>query len=255
MTRGLVTKDGGTAVKADAPYRHGQTIYYFREVRSEPESPVSETILFQDAQILVVDKPHGMRVTPAGDHVDRSLLSRLQRSVGNPNLAPLHRLDQETAGLILFSVNPNTRGRYHALFANRAINRTYVAVTRSREIPSQKHWIVENRIERGEPWFRQRIVQGLPNAITRIEWRRTLGDLALFHLYPKTGRKHQLRVHMASIGFPILGDPLYPQQREPEPSDPPLQLLAYELRFIDPVTGVERAFKTSLKLASFEGPY
>lgn len=255
MARGRVTQNAGTAITADTPYQHGLTIYYFKEQPAEPESMVSEAVLFRDSEILVVDKPHGMRVTPSGDHVERALLSRLQRSTGLSSLVPLHRLDQDTAGLVLFSVNPQTRARYHALFDKRAVERRYIAIARAGGSPSQKQWIIENRLERGDPWYRQQIVQGRPNAVTKIEWIRAIEGLAVFHLHPRTGRKHQLRVHMASIGFPILGDVLYPQQREPQSFDPPLQLLAYELRFTDPVTGDAHVFTTSQELASCAGRF
>ena len=205
-------------------------------------------IVYRDDEILVVDKPHGMPVTPSGEHVERSLLVSLQRSTGLPDLAPMHRLDRDTAGLLLFTINQNTRANYHQLFAQRSIEREYCAVARVPASTDQRLWRVENRMEPGVPWFRQRIVQGPVNAITQIELPDVRSGLGQFRLFPKTGRKHQLRVHMASIGCPIVGDPFYPTMTQKRDGDPPMQLLAYRLSFIDPLTGASRRFTSNRTL-------
>jgi tRNA pseudouridine32 synthase/23S rRNA pseudouridine746 synthase len=245
---GRVTLDDGTPLPQDHAYQHGITIYYEREAADEPSSPESETILLQDDEILVADKPHGMPVTPGGDYVERSLLFRLQKSTGLTDLSPIHRLDRETAGLVLFSVKAETRGRYQQLFEKKAIEREYFAIAHVASTLAQKHWLVENRIEAGTPWFTQRIVEGLPNAKTVIGLVEVHGDTGLFRLTPKTGKKHQLRVHMASIGAPIVGDPFYPQVREKEESEPPLQLLAHRLAFTDPLNSMPRSFTSTRQL-------
>ena len=254
IARGLVTLDDGTTLTADTPYRHGVTVLYYREVPEEPLPVESETIVYQDAEILVADKPHGMVVTPAGDHAERSLLSRLQRSTGLATLAPIHRLDRETAGIVLFSVsavNAAARGRYHQLFADRIVEREYLAVAHFVNGTGQREWVVKNRMEPGEPWYRRRVSANTtdePNAITRIALIESQDEFGFFRLQPETGKKHQLRVHMASIGFPIAGDLLYPEIRERRDSDPPLQLLAHRLSFIDPLSGEPRNFTSSRKL-------
>jgi tRNA pseudouridine32 synthase/23S rRNA pseudouridine746 synthase len=239
MMRGLVQAEG-KILNPESPYRHGITVLYQREVEAEPAPLETESILYEDSEILAADKPHGMPVTPAGEYLARSLLRRLEARVNSRMIAPLHRLDRETAGVVLFSLNPETRARYHALFQKRVIERTYLAVARCSNAPAEKRWIVENRLASGEPWFRQRIVEGAINAITEIELIGAWPGHALFKLRPRTGRKHQLRIHMASIGFPILGDPFYPEIREADPGDPPLQLLAAQLSFIDPISGQAR---------------
>lgn len=246
MARGMVTNSSGLPLKADTPYSHGLTVFYVREVPSEPASTDTETILYRDDEILVADKPHGMPVTPAGDHVARSLLNRLQQQTGIDNLVPLHRLDRDTAGIVLFGLKTESRRHYHELFEKRLIEREYLAVARLTKSPTDRRWIVKNRIVPGEPWFRQTVTEdGRANALTTIDLLDTREELGLFRLIPRTGRKHQLRVHMASIGFPILGDVLYPEQSEAEPAGMPLQLLASELRFDDPLTGLRREFKSS----------
>ena len=248
VQEGRVTLENGTALREDQAYQQGLTIFYDRETADEPRSPESENILYQDDEILIADKPHGMPVVPAGDYVERSLLFRLQRSTGLTDISPIHRLDRETAGLVLFSVRAGTRGRYHQLFDKQAVEREYLAIAHLPTQLGRKHWLVENRIEAGTPWFTQRIVEGLPNTKTVIELLEVHGETGLFRLTPKTGKKHQLRVHMASIGAPILGDPFYPQVREKQPGELSLQLLACRLAFTDPVSGVPRRFTSTRRL-------
>jgi tRNA pseudouridine32 synthase/23S rRNA pseudouridine746 synthase len=184
-------------------------------------------------------------VTPSGEHVERSLLVRLQMITGLPDLAPVHRLDRETAGLLLFTIKVGARANYHKLFAERLIEREYLAVAHVDAPLYGTHWHIENRMEPGEPWYRQRIVEGQANSITEIELVDLRPGLGLFRLFPKSGKKHQLRVHMASIGCPIVGDPFYPVIREKRDEDLPLQLLAKRVAFVDPLTGTARDFTSA----------
>jgi tRNA pseudouridine32 synthase/23S rRNA pseudouridine746 synthase len=252
VSQGLVTLSDGTTLREDSPYRHGLSVFYRKEVASEPPAPEEPRIIYRDDDILVVDKPHGMPVTPSGQHVERSLFVHLQRRTGLPDLAPIHRLDRETAGLVLFAIKQAARADYHRLFAEGNVEREYVAVAHTTSPVDKTHWCIENRMERGEPWFRQRIVEGPANAITEIELIELRQGFGRFRLFPKTGRKHQLRVHMASIGCPIVGDPFYPIITEKREGDPPLQLIARRLAFIDPMTGAARGFisKRGLKPAT-----
>lgn len=251
VAAGKIALDDGTVLTADSPYRHGVTVLYSREVALEPATDALETILYQDGNILVADKPHGMVVTPAGDHVERSLLIRLQKQTGLSGLAPAHRLDRETAGIVLFTIHAQARGPYHRLFSSRKIVREYLAVAKFGDIGIQKEWVVRNRMEAGEPWYRRRIEKDTgaePNAITRIELKESRNGLGLFRLLPETGKKHQLRVHMASIGCPIAGDLLYPDIRNASEPGPPLQLLAHRLSFVDPLSGEPRSFVSGQRL-------
>jgi tRNA pseudouridine32 synthase/23S rRNA pseudouridine746 synthase len=253
VSRGLVHLSDGTTVTEASPYRHGITVFYRKEVESEPTLQEDASIIWRDDNIMVVDKPHGMPVTPVGNYVDRSLLVRLEKTTGLSELTPLHRLDRETAGVLLVAINPAVRGAYHQLFADGLVEREYRAAAVVGRGQEQRHWHVENRMESGEPWFRQRIVDGPPNAVTDIELLELRGNVGLFRLLPKTGRKHQLRIHMTSIGFPIIGDPFYPELREKTDTDPPLQLVAKQLAFVDPITKVRRMFGTGLPLPPGEG--
>jgi tRNA pseudouridine32 synthase/23S rRNA pseudouridine746 synthase len=239
-----VTFTDGTPVSEGTPYRHGVTVLYEKEVVGEPATRHRGEILYADSEILVVDKPHGIPVTPSGLYVERSLLVQMRRATDNPALTPVHRLDRETAGLVLFSMNPATRGAYHTLFQQGTVGRQYLAVARMDRRPlAQGVWSVETRIAAGEPWFRQRIVPGPPNARTRVELLSVSGGLGFFRLHPETGKKHQLRLHMAHLGFPVLGDTLYSTGEEV-----PLQLLSRMLNFADPLTGKSRRFQSRLRL-------
>jgi tRNA pseudouridine32 synthase/23S rRNA pseudouridine746 synthase len=252
IAQGLVTLSDGTALFEDSPYRHGITVFYKKHVPSEPVPHEEPVVVYRDDEIMVVDKPHGMPVTPAGEHIERSLLFFLQRRNSLPDLSPMHRLDSETAGLVLLAIRPAARTQYHRLFSEGTIEREYNATAHVPVPPQQRNWRVENRLAPGEPWYRQKIVEGTVNAITEIELVDFRDRLGRFRLLPKTGKKHQLRLHMASIGFPIVGDPLYPAIRRDQERGLPLQLLARRLAFIDPLTGASRDFVSERKLSSLD---
>ncbi|WP_448097876.1 pseudouridine synthase [Luteibacter yeojuensis] len=250
MERGAVTADG-VEVHRLAPYRPGAVVTYRREVPDEPCIPFEETILHMDDDLVVVDKPHFLPVMPAGRFVEETLSVRLVRRLDNPDLVALHRLDRATAGLVVFSARPSSRDTYTRLFRDRAIEKTYEAVAEPMPGGSADAFpfVHESRLEPGEPFFRMREVAGTANARTRIDVIERGARHWLYRLQPVTGRKHQLRVHMAALGAPIVGDPLYPQLREESAGFmDPLRLLARELRFIDPLTGTERVFRSERHL-------
>jgi tRNA pseudouridine32 synthase/23S rRNA pseudouridine746 synthase len=249
VARGQVTLNDGRAVDEHSPYRHGVTVFYRREVPSEPAPDEEPLIIYRDDEIVVVDKPHGMPVTPSGEYLERSLLVRLQRITGLRDLDPAHRLDRETAGVLLFIIKPGSRAHYHRLFAQGKVEREYLAVAHTTTPLNAERWRIENRIEPGEPWYRQRIVDGPANAITEIELIHLQSGSGRFRLLPKTGKKHQLRVHMTSIGCPVLGDPFYPVITKKPADDPPMQLLARQLAFVDPLTGLAREFTSTRTLS------
>ena len=253
FARGRVLDAKGRALAVDAPYRLGAEVRYFREVVDEPAIPFAEAVLHADADLVVADKPHFLPVTPAGGYVRETLLARLVRRLGNPDLVPLHRIDRQTAGLVLFSANPVTRAAYQDLFRLRRITKGYEALARplsGRRFPLARR----SRIVHGEPFFRMREASpdegGATNSQTRIEVLERCGEVWRYALAPLTGRKHQLRVHMAGLGAPILNDRLYPQLRERGPDDHarPLQLLAKSLAFVDPLSGVARRFESHFML-------
>ena len=248
--RGRVLSAQGEPLSADHPYRVGLRVHYYREVAQEKSIPVQAGIVHQDDHLLIADKPHFLPVTPAGEFVEETLLRRLIRTTGNPHLVPLHRIDRHTAGLVMFSTQPSTRGPYQQLFPTRQITKVYEAMApalRGLVFPHVRH----SRIARGEPFFCMREVEGDANSETRVEVIDHNGPLWRYRLFPVTGRTHQLRVHMAGLGAPLCNDPFYPTvtpQGVPDDYERPLQLLAKSLSFKDPLTGDHRSFESYLSL-------
>ena len=252
LARGEVLDAQGQPLNASTPCRPGQRIFYYRRLASEPEPLVSENIVFQDEWLVVADKPHFMPVTPSGRFVQQSLLVRLKRRLGLADLSPVHRIDRETAGLVVFAVQTHTRDAYQALFRDRRVHKLYEAVAPHRHGLVLPHTHRSRLAPDAERFFLSREVAGEPNSETHIERAEPLGAHALYHLRPVTGQRHQLRLHMMALGVPILGDGFYPEvlrgPGEPDDAENPLQLLARALAFDDPVTGEQRRFSSSLTL-------
>jgi tRNA pseudouridine32 synthase / 23S rRNA pseudouridine746 synthase len=269
MSQGAVLDEQGQALRADAPYpaqpRDAQhrRVYYYRALAHEPPIPVEAQVLFQDEHLVVADKPHFLPVTPSGRYLQETLLVRLKRQLGIENLSPLHRIDRETAGLVLFSVRPQDRGAYMALFRNKAVTKHYEAIAPWRADLALPH-TRRSRMETGTPFFRQHEVPGEPNSETCIELIERLEQrgehasnqhpsVARYRLTPVTGKTHQLRVHMNALSLPIIGDLFYPNVvhgpgANQDDYDHPLQLLAKVVAFIDPVSGLSRHFESLQKL-------
>lgn len=249
IARGRVLDGQGQPVGIDLVYREGLRIHYFREVPDEKVIPVQESILFADEHLVVADKPHFLPVTPAGEYVEQTLLRRLIRRLDNPHLVPLHRIDRHTAGLVLFSANPDSRSAYQSLFPTRQIEKRYEAIAGA--LPQHDFPLVhKSRLVEGEPFFRMQEGAGVSNTETAVEVREKNGELWRYGLYPVTGKKHQLRVHMSALGAGICNDPFYPQVLKDAQDDyaKPLKLLAQGLRFVDPLTGQEREFESRIRL-------
>jgi len=248
FARGLVLDSDGTPLAIDAPYRVGAEIRYFREVLREPVIPFEETVLHADADLVVADKPHFLPVTPAGVYVRETLLARLVRRLGNPELVPLHRIDRATAGLVLFSANAATRDQYQSLFREHRIHKRYEAIAPG--LPALSFPLIRaSRLVAGEPFFRMQEVEGMPNSETRIAVIDSDGPLWRYALEPITGKKHQLRVHMTALGAPILNDAFYPRLSDTgDDHARPLKLVARSLAFVDPLSGIERRFESRFVL-------
>ena len=252
MARCEVLDDAGQPLTPDAPFQPGTRVYYYRELDDEPEVPFEESVLFQDDHLLVADKPHFLPVTPGGRYVQQSLLVRLKNRLGVDTLSPIHRIDRETAGVVVFSLRPQDRGDYQALFRERSVHKTYEAIARS-DTALQWPVVRRSRIEEAhDAFFRMNETDGEPNSETRIDLLETQGGWARYRLEPVTGKRHQLRVHMNALGLPIAGDQFYPcvlrGPQETEDFTNPLRLLAQAIRFTDPVTGEPRRFESRLKL-------
>lgn len=252
LQRGRVLDSEGRPLAEDAPHRAGMRVHYFREVDAEPPVPEDIAILHADATLVVADKPHFLPVTPSGPWVEHTLLAQLRRRLDNPHLVPLHRIDRHTAGVVLLSADPASRDAYMALFRERRVDKRYEALAPplpQLQLPHVRH----SRLCRGEPFFRMREAPGTANSETRIDVLERGRTQWRYALTPVTGRKHQLRVHMAALGAPIINDPFYPWLQPEGPDDParPLQLLARSLAFTDPVSGERREWRSRRVL---EGP-
>ncbi|MFT6087017.1 MAG: tRNA pseudouridine32 synthase/23S rRNA pseudouridine746 synthase [Glaciecola sp.] len=252
MADGKVHWHDGSLINPQTAFAAQQRVYYYREVEVEPIIPFAEQIIFQDELILVAHKPHFLPVTPGGGYVEECLQNRLRNTTGNSNLQAVHRIDNGTAGLVLFSVNPNSRQQYHGLFETQQVNKTYQAIasTTNKTARIDQQWEIKNRLEKTEPRFLMHIVEGIANSHSRIRCLHTAADNALFELSPITGKTHQLRLHMQSLGWPLLNDTYYPELQPSKPDDysKPLQLLAQKLEFIDPVTQQARSFSSNVEL-------
>ncbi|NDP37249.1 MAG: pseudouridine synthase [Rhodoferax sp.] len=245
MAQGDVVDEHGVQLAPHSAYQGHRRVYYYRAVPNEPRIPFDEVILFQDEQLIVVDKPHFLPVMPSGGYLTETVLVRLKQKLGIDTLVPVHRIDRDTAGLVMFSVQPATRAAYHALFSQRSVKKTYEAIAPWREglaLPMTR----ESRIVEAGHFMLQHEVSGAPNAVTHIDVLQVRGGLARYQLQPVTGKRHQLRVHMAALGLPILGDGLYPSLTPEGQVDHahPLQLLAKRVEFTDPVSGQRRCFES-----------
>ncbi|ORB66998.1 pseudouridine synthase [Mycolicibacterium tusciae] len=240
----VVTADG-SVVGLGTILPPGAFVYLYRELGEEVPVPFDMPVLYRDDDIVVVDKPHFLATMPRGRHVAQTALVRLRRELDLPELSPAHRLDRLTAGVLLFTVRREVRGAYQTMFARGLVDKTYLAraAVSSRELPV----VLRSRIVKRRGQLQAFEEPGEPNAETLIEH---LGD-GLYRLTPRTGRTHQLRVHMAALGLPIAGDPWYPNVVDVAPDDfsAPLQLLAHRLEFDDPLSGERRVFVSSRSLA------
>jgi tRNA pseudouridine32 synthase/23S rRNA pseudouridine746 synthase len=265
LQTGKVRNQDGVPYLIDAPYPANQTVYYFREVAQEAHLPYYETVLYQDDSLVVADKPHFLPVIPSGSYVQETLLVRLKNRLNLPDLVPLHRIDRDTAGIVLFGVQPQQRGAYQNLFRDRRVQKTYQALARydahlaaavaEKTIHNQRYSII-NHLEDAANFMQVQVrPHAEPNAHTDIVGITRLNNnhsVAQYTLAPLTGKRHQLRVHMMSLGVPIIGDEIYPtllpERDIAHHTHAPLQLLASSIAFIDPIKGQARYFASAKTL-------
>lgn len=252
---GDVVDDHGQTIAPDTRYEAGRRLYYFRALAAEPRIPFEATILWQDEHLLVVDKPHFLPVVPSGKYLQETVLIRLKNALGLDALSPIHRIDRDTAGLVLFSKQVATRGAYQELFRTRQVDKTYECVApwnANLPWPVTRH----SRIAPAAHFMQQTEVDGVPNALTHITPLEVQGPLARYALKPVTGQRHQLRVHMAALGLPIVFDGIYPTLTPEGSADysQPLQLLARSIAFADPIDGTPRQFTSQRTLMALAAP-
>jgi tRNA pseudouridine32 synthase/23S rRNA pseudouridine746 synthase len=250
---GLILDQEGHALKAGDPYLPNTHLLYFRRLAREPNIPFEEKILYQDEHILVADKPHFLPVTPSGLYLHQTLLNRLKKKTGIQTLSPIHRIDRDTAGLVIFCVNPNERAQYQNLFRDRAVKKVYEAIAPySEELEKQLPMTYQSRLEESEHFLQMQEVEGEPNSDTLIELMQTNLPWAKYRLTPGSGKKHQLRCHLNALRIPIKYDHIYPILTPYQEYDldfsRSLQLLALEISFVDPINKSKRVFVSSQRL-------
>ena len=247
FAQGLVLNAEGEALKASSAYQPNTHLIYFRRLSREPEIPFEEEILFQDEHILVADKPHFLPVTPSGLYLHQTLLNRLKKKTGIQTLSPIHRIDRDTAGLVIFSIKPDERAAYQNLFRDRVVRKIYEAIAAYSEALNAKlPMTYQSRLEESEHFLQMMEVEGEANTDTLIEIITQNKSWAKYRLIPGSGKKHQLRCHLNALGIPIKDDQIYPiltpyQEYDLDLSKP-LQLLAKEISFLDPISNAQREF-------------
>jgi tRNA pseudouridine32 synthase/23S rRNA pseudouridine746 synthase len=256
FSEGLVMTQEGEAVAAGDAYLPNTHLLYFRRLAREPEIPFEELILFQDLHILVADKPHFLPVTPSGLYLHQTLLNRLKKKTGIQTLSPIHRIDRDTAGLVVFSINPRERGHYQNLFRDRVVKKVYEAIALySKDLICKLPMTYRSNIQEAKHFLQMEEVEGGSNADTYIELIEVNTPWAKYRLTPGSGKKHQLRCHLNALGIPIRHDQIYPILTPYQEYDldfsKPLQLLAKEIYFKDPITHQDRAFKSQREIVSF----
>jgi tRNA pseudouridine32 synthase/23S rRNA pseudouridine746 synthase len=249
VAAGEVVDASGTPLTAHTSLVPRSDIYLYRDLPIEPVVPFPIEILHRDENLLVIDKPHFLATMPRGAYVARSALVLMRRELDLPELSPAHRLDRLTAGVLIFTVRPEARRPYQELFAQRAVTKIYDAVARydsALDLPRT----IRSRMIKERGVLRAEEVPGEPNAETHVELSDHDGVHGLYTLRPRTGRTHQLRLHMSSLGVPILGDNFYPEFYEVPGDDysTPLQLLARSISFVDPLTHRDRQFDSARRL-------
>jgi len=253
FTEGLVMTMNGDPVQADDPYQANIHLIYFRRLAREPEIPFLEEILYQDEHIVVADKPHFLPVTPSGLYLNQTLLNRLKKQTGIQTLSPIHRIDRDTAGLVIFSVRPHERAQYQNLFRDRVIKKVYEAIAPYCEEQTLRlPMTYKSKLVESKHFLQMQEVLGDPNSDTYIELMEVNRPWAKYRLIPGSGKKHQLRSHMNALGIPIRNDQIYPFLTPYQEYDldfsKPLQLLAKEIYFVDPISKEEKSFVSEREL-------
>ncbi|MEJ2042448.1 MAG: pseudouridine synthase [Reinekea sp.] len=250
MRSGKIYYDDGSPVPVDATCIAGQRLWYFREIENETVIPFDFEILHEDEHLLVIDKPHFLSTTPVGNFLRETVVTRLRKQTGNMEITPAHRLDRSTAGILMLTKHKAAREKYQSLFARRDTQKIYHAIChRNALLPEQ--FDIRLRLQENQHNIFVSVVQGEPNSETSVKLLHSNTQYSLYQLKPVSGRKHQLRVHLANQGAGIVNDNWYPipQPEGPDDFNNPLQLLAVSLAFIDPFSGQRREFQTRRSLS------
>ncbi len=257
IQNGEVLDEQGIPITQNTRYQTGRKLFYYRHLEHEWHIPFKEVVLYQDDHLVVADKPHFLPVIPSGKYIQETLLVRLRRKLNIDTLSPIHRIDRETAGLVLFAVRPNERNDYQKLFRTQAVSKIYEAIAPYHQSLTEQTLCRHQIYQRNDNFMQMTVGHGKPNAETLIHILQHNQKYAHYHMEPFTGRKHQLRVQMLAMGIPILNDRIYPEHQPEavtktmleEEHRHPLQLIARSIAFIDPITGRNRQFNSTRQLS------
>ena len=266
IAEGKVLVDGRTATSASAKVEAGARFVIHLPPPSDPQASPQDipiTVVFEDEHLIVVDKPAGMVVHPAAGNPDGTLVNALLHhcrgqlsgigGVARPGI--VHRIDKDTSGLLVVAKSDVAHEGLAKQFADHSLERAYLAVCGGH--PSPASGTVDARLGRSDRDRKKMAV--LPKdssrgktAVTHYKTIERLDHCALVECRLETGRTHQVRVHLASIGHSLLGDPVY--GRDPAPLRPILKALGFQrqalhaarLGFIHPVTGNHLSFGSEL---------
>jgi 23S rRNA pseudouridine1911/1915/1917 synthase len=241
LTDGEVTIDGVPASGGES-LRGGQTLVWNRTPWTEPDAPLHFEVLFDDPYLLAVNKPGGLPTLPGGGYLENTLLRLVQKQF--PDANPVHRLGRATTGIVLFAKTPQAAAKLTADWNTPRIRKIYRALAQG--IAEQDTYEIRTHIGLvphpllGFVWAAS--ADGKPSkSLAKVLSRTTNSTTFEVSLY--SGRPHQIRIHLASIGHPLVGDPLYgptghPIQHLPGlPGDGGYLLHAQFLKFHHPITG------------------
>lgn len=228
---------------ADTRLKVGQQLTYHRLPWYEPEVPLNFEVLYEDDSLLVVAKPSGLPVMPAGGFLEHTLLHQLQQRYPQDTPVPIHRLGRGTSGLVLLARSPQARSHLTAQLRHRQMGKVYRTLAQGHTPWNQL--TIERAIGKiPHPVLGYLFAATPEGAFARSDCQvlQRRGDAMLVEVRILTGRPHQIRIHLAAAGFPLVGDPLYAVGGVPQsdmdavPSDLGYLLHAYSLAFRHPVT-------------------
>ncbi|TFD05687.1 pseudouridylate synthase [Cryobacterium sinapicolor] len=235
----------GAPVVGSDPYGPHTFVWFHRDLVAEASVPGIVHVVHRDARLVVIDKPPFLSTIPRGRHVVQSVVVRLRAELGLPELSPLHRLDRVTSGLLVLATERRWRGEYQSMFQRGEVGKTYRALAPLR--PDLDFPItVRNHLTTRRGRWQAEVTDEPVNAESLIELETVLRHTGVYRLTPRTGKTHQLRMHMLGLGIPIIDDPVYPVVQDVAIDDftRPLQLLASDVSFTDPIDGELRRFES-----------